>query len=90
MARPINLALYEEQADISALAASYGYGLAKSPLFVDGNKRAAFMALGLFLGINGFRLTATPAEAIEVILALASGQLSEEELASWIRKNLSS
>ena len=58
LARPLNPALYE-QPDVASLAASYGVGLAKNHAFVDGNKRAAFLAIGLFLMVNGFRLKAT-------------------------------
>ncbi len=88
MSRPENLAHYNEEADIADLAASYAYGLAKNHPFVDGNKRAAFLSIGLFLGINGYRLTATPVDAIKTILAMASSNMSEEELGSWIRENM--
>ena len=56
--------------------------------FLDGNKRAAFLSIGLFLAINGYRLTASQVDAIEAMLALAAGTMSEEELASWIGKNV--
>lgn len=86
--RPQNLSQYNEKADIADLAASYAYGLAKNHPFVDGNKRAAFLSIGLFLGINGYRLTAKPVDAIQAILALASGNMREDELANWIRNNM--
>ena len=57
MARPQNLAAYGEP-DAAALAAAYGFGLAKNHAFVDGNKRTAFVALELFLELNGFVLAA--------------------------------
>ena len=88
LARPQNHAHYNETADISELAASYAYGLAKNHPFVDGNKRAAFLSIGLFLGINGHRLTASPVAAIKAIIALAAGDLSEEELALWIKDHI--
>jgi death-on-curing protein len=88
MSRSENLAYYNEEADIADLAASYAYGLAKNHPFVDGNKRAAFLSIGLFLGINGYRLTATPVDAIKTILAMASSNISEEELGSWSRDNM--
>ena len=87
LARPLNLALYEAP-DLAALAASYGVGLAKNHAFVDGNKRAAFLALGLFLGINGCRLHATQADATLTVLAVAAGELSEAGLADWIRSHI--
>lgn len=86
--RSQNLAQYNEKADIANLAASYAYGLAKNHPFVDGNKRAAFLSIGLFLGINGYCLCAKPVDAIHAILALASGEMSEDELAHWIRQNV--
>lgn len=55
---------------------------------VDGNKRAAFMAVGVFLAMNGHRLTATPVDAIEAILALAAGSMDEARSADWIRTHL--
>jgi death on curing protein len=82
--RPEHLAVYG-QPDYAALAAAYGYGLAKNHAFIDGNKRAAFLAIGLFLYINGYRLRASQAEATQTVLALASGELSKEQLAHWIR-----
>jgi len=87
LARPLNLALYE-QPDIASLAASYGVGLAKNHAFVDGNKRAAFLAIGLFLMVNGFRLKATQAEATLTILDVAAGVMDEAALAQWIREHM--
>lgn len=85
--RPVNLALYEEP-DIASLAASYGIGLAKNHAFLDGNKRAAFLAVGLFLAVNGYRLHATQADATLTMLDVAAGQLPEADFAQWIRSHL--
>jgi death-on-curing protein len=85
LTRPRNRFLYEPEADLATLAASYGFGLAKNHPFMDGNKRAAFHGIGLFLAVNGRRLTADQVNAIQTILKLAAGQLTEEELAVWIR-----
>lgn len=68
--------------DLSALAAAYAYGLCRNHPFVDGNKRAAFLAIGVFLAINGRRLTASPVEAVVAMTALAAGELDEETLAA--------
>ena len=87
LARPLNPALYE-QPDVASLAASYGVGLAKNHAFVDGNKRAAFLAIGLFLMVNGFRLMATQAEATLTILDVAAGEIDEATLAQWIRTQI--
>ena len=86
--RPQNLANYNPEADIAELAASYAHGLAKNHPFVDGNKRVAFLSVGVFLGMNGFELTASPVDAIQAVLALAGGDMSEEEFAVWLKANM--
>ncbi len=86
LARPEHLAVYG-QPDIADLAASYGVGLAKNHPFVDGNKRAAFLAVGLFLMINGRKLTASQVDATLTILAVAAGEMEEAGLAEWVRQN---
>jgi len=87
LARPQNLHAYEGVTDVARLAASYCFGLAKNHAFVDGNKRAAFIAAGLFLRLNGWRLKADQAQATLIILSVASGAMDEEELAAWIRQH---
>ena len=87
LARPLNLAAYG-QPDVASLAASYGVGLAKNHAFVDGNKRAAFLAMGLFLGLNGQRLIASQADATLTMLSVAAGTLDEAALADWLRRNI--
>ena len=87
LARPLNLASYAEP-DLVALAAAYGVGLAKNHPFVDGNKRAAFLSVGLFLGLNGYRLVATQAEATLTMLGVAAGDMDEEAFAAWIREHI--
>ena len=84
--RPVNKFQYE-RAELSALAAAYAYGLAKNHAFVDGNKRAAFMAMATFLRKNGVRFAPQPAHATAIILALAAGEVSEESLTRWIKDN---
>ncbi len=85
LARPRNLHVYVPDADIAALAAAYGYGLAKNHPFADGNKRASFLAIGLFLTINGWRLVANQADATITMLGVAADEVDEEGLADWIR-----
>lgn len=87
LARPLNLAAYG-QPDYADLAAAYACGLAQDHPFADGNKRAAFLAVGLFLGLNGFRLQATQLEATQVMLALAAGELEEAQFAAWLRDRI--
>ena len=88
LARPLNLLAYaasDSPPDVAALAASYTVGLAKNHAFVDGNKRAAFLATGLFLYLNGYRLEATQADATLTMLAVATGDISEDAFADWLR-----
>ena len=86
--RPRNLLGYDANADLAALAAAYGFGLARNHPFVDGNKRVAFQAMYLFLGLNGFRIDAPEGEVVTTILALASDNLDESALAAWIRRHI--
>ena len=88
LARPQNLCHYENVSDVARLAACYGFGLAKNHAFVDGNKRIAFIAVGVFLRLNGYRLTADQAQATLVMLSVAAGSFSEDALADWLRKNI--
>jgi death-on-curing protein len=88
LVRPQHLHAYEAKAGLDRLAAAYCFGLVRSHPFSDGNKRAGFLALGLFLSLNGFELSVDQAEAAETILRLAAGRLSENNLAAWIRKNM--
>ncbi len=86
LAKPRNLENYGDP-DTAALAAAYGFGIAKNHPFLDGNKRTAFVAGALFLELNGRRVTAAETDVVETFLALAGGDLTEEELASWFREN---
>jgi death-on-curing protein len=84
--RPLNLAAYREP-DFAELAASYAVGLAKNHAFVDGNKRAAFLSVGLFLGINKYKLLATQVDATLMMEGIAGGEIMEVEFSNWIRLN---
>lgn len=88
LARPRNLHAYEK-ADLYHVAAAYGFGICSNHPFVDGNKRTSLMTIYTFLGINGFELVATEEDAVYTIMQLAQGDLSEEDLAIWIKKNTS-
>jgi death-on-curing protein len=87
--RPRNRIHYDPEADLPALAAAYGFGISSNHPFVDGNKRVAFQAMYLFLGLNGFRIEAPEEEVVALILSLASGDLDEPALANWLRSRLS-
>ena len=87
LSRPLNRWNYEPATDIPALAASYGYGIAKNHPFVDGNKRAAFHSVIIFLALRKLEFHGEIAECIQVMMSVASGDLTEEQFAAWIRTN---
>src|ERR1700716_4242163 len=86
LGRPINKFSYGET-DLTALAAAYAFGIARNHTFVDGNKRAAFGALIVFLGLNDIDFLAPPEGATATILSLAAGEGNEEGFTRWIRYN---
>jgi death-on-curing protein len=87
IARPVNKWTYGED-DTCALAAAYAFGVARNHPFSDGNKRTAWVLARLFLRLNGVSIVFGAAEAIATVLALAAGELSEEELAAWFRDHI--
>lgn len=87
LARPQQLLNYGKP-DVAALAAAYAFGLIRNHAFVDGNKRVAFLAMGLFLGLNGQRLVTSQVDATLMVTALAAGDLSEDEFAQWLRHHI--
>lgn len=87
LVRPLNL-LVDGETDLAALAAAYGVGLAKNHAFVDGNQCAAFLAVGLFLALNGQRLMATQVDATLTMLAVTAGDMSESVFAAWVRLHM--
>ena len=88
LARPRQRLAHETESDLPALAAAYGYGLASSHPFNDGNKRVAFVVMAVFLGLNGYDLDAPEAEVVTTMLDLAAGVLTESGLAVWVRDHL--
>ena len=86
LARPINRWRYEE-ADLASLAAAYAFGLARNHAFIDGNKRIAFVAMMLFLRLNGVRFAPDQAQATVAILGFAAGEIDGAGLTRWIRAN---
>src|SRR5215470_18001515 len=87
LARARNLYAYNLKSTVAELAAAYAFGLAKNHAFIDGNKRLAFLSIGLFLTINGYQLVADQIDAIHMMMALARGDLDESALAQWIERN---
>jgi len=84
LARPVNKHAYGED-DPCALAAAYAFGIARNHPFNDGNKRTAWVIARLFLRLNGVQIAFDKAEAIRMVLALASGSLAEDAVAEWFR-----
>ena len=89
LARPQQKWHYSDRTDVPMLAAAYAFGLVKNHPYRDGNKRIGFLAMVTFLGVNGHDFSATDAEVVAEILALADGSVSEETLADWIRQHSS-
>jgi len=87
LARPQNLVAYGAP-DAAALAAAYGAGIARNDPFIDGNKRTAFVAVELFLALNGHELTAGDVDCVMTMLAVAAGELDEPGFAAWLREHL--
>jgi death-on-curing protein len=90
LARPRHRYAYARRANLPALAASYGYGLARNHPYRDGNKRTAFLVMVVFLELNGRELEASETEVVTMMLKLSAGELSEAALAAWLRDHLSS
>ena len=89
LARPRQKWHYSDRTDVPLLAAAYACGLVKNHPYRDGNKRIGFLAMVTFLGMNGYDLTATDAEVVAEIVALAEGSVSEEALIEWVRRHSS-
>ena len=90
LARPRNKFGYARRADVATLAAAYAFGLAKNHGFVDGNKRVAFVAAYVFLGLNGYDLDASEPDVATMMEGVAAGRVREAALATWFREHLTS
>ena len=87
LARPENLLAYG-QPDLAELAAAYGFGIARNRPFIDGNKRTAFVAVELFLALNGHSLEASDGDCVLTVLKLAGGEIDEAAFAAWVRAHV--
>lgn len=87
LGRPQQKSHYSDGTDVPALAAAYAFGLVQNHPYRDGNKRIGFLAMITFLGVNGHDFSATEAEVVSEMLALADGSISEEAVADWIRRH---
>jgi death on curing protein len=88
LARPRQRFSYNPEADFAVLAAAYGYGLARNHPYNDGNKRVAFVVMAVFLALNDYELVPSETDVLTTIVALASGDLNEETLESWVRSHI--
>jgi len=88
LARPQNKWAYEPDSDLCDLAAGYGYGLATNHGYSDGNKRIAFVAMSIFLGLNDWEIVASETEVVHLMVDVASKARDEVELASWLRDHI--
>ena len=86
LARPQNVFAYEPQADVFRLAASYCHGIVKNHPFIDGNKRTGTLAAVAFLALNGIDVEFDEPEIVVMVVGLASSEVSEEQMADWLRK----
>jgi death-on-curing protein len=73
---------------LAALAAAYAFGIARNHPFVDGNKRAAFASVIVFLGLNGIDFDVPPETATAMVLGLAAGEIDEDGFARWVEDNM--
>jgi len=79
---------YRRRPDIAALAAAYGFGIVRDHPFRDGNKRAAFLTVVVFLELNGRRFEAPEAEVVTTMLGVEAGDVTATQLAAWIRRSI--
>jgi death-on-curing protein len=86
--RPKNRFHYEGVDDVVELAATYAAAISANHPFVDGNKRAAFHAMVLFLRVNGLKLVADQADAARTVFRLAAGDLDISALTDWLRSRV--
>ena len=88
IARPRNLHEYGEIESPGALAAALAWAVVRNHPFVDGNKRAAFAGLQIFVTINGFTLDCSEVEETAMMLGIASGQIMEEQWTAWVEEKI--
>jgi death-on-curing protein len=79
LARPKNLFHYEDEQRIPRLAAALGWAIMRNHPFADGNKRAAFAAVCMFLDRNGYELTCTEVEETAMVLRAAASTITEPQ-----------
>jgi death-on-curing protein len=88
LARPRNRRHYEPEVDLSELGAAYAYGIARNHPFIDGNKRTAFQAMYVFMGLNGWRIRTSEDMVVSTMEGVAAGSIGEPGVADWLREHL--
>jgi death on curing protein len=86
LAKAQNLLFYVPQSTLWDLAAAYSYGFIQNHVFIDGNKRVGLAAAAAFLYLNRYEMICTEAEEVSVVLAVATGKMTQLELAAWFEK----
>lgn len=88
LTRPQHKWQFGDERDLAVLAAAYCFALVKNHPYRDGNKRFGFMALAIFLELNGQSIYASDAGVASEIFALAAGRISERQLTNWVRARM--
>ncbi len=84
LALPVHRRNYDSSYDLPRLAAAYGYGFLKNNVFLDGNRRVAFLAMYVFLGLNGYEIDTLETDAVYMIKDVDTGSISEQDIAEWL------
>lgn len=84
VARPRQLAAYDEKVTLPRLAAAYAWPILRNHPFVDGNKRIALAAAVIFLDLNGYELHCSETEETAMILKAAAGEINERTWSEWM------
>ena len=71
--------------DLWHKAAALMHSLAQNHPFIDENKRTALAATGIFLEMNGFALSASNQEALDLVRLVARGEIGPPDIADWLR-----
>ncbi len=85
--RPRNLYAYGDDPTLFDLAAAYCTRIVKNHPFIDGNKRTGDLRARAFLFRNGYLFEPDEADEVNMIVALAAGEIGEDTLARWISEN---
>ena len=90
LARPQQTWSYADDVDLAGLAADYAFGIARNHPFINGNKRTVFVAMNVFLMLNGHAVETSEPEVVDAMLRLAGGEMDRDGFAAWLRGVLTS